>query len=66
MSTKEAPTKRGVYRTLLSSVVICAFLAFVNYRTTPHCLWIWWVVAGLGLVCLLEIINYLFLNDKKE
>lgn len=39
---------RWFIRRLTTCVVVCAFLAFVNWQTSPHYWWVLWVIAGMG------------------
>lgn len=43
-------------RRLVSYVVICAFLTFVNWMTSPHDWWVLWVIAGWGISILINVI----------
>jgi len=52
---------------VLRYVVINAFLAFVNWMTTPHYWWVGWVIAGWGLGLVLNIISgYLRLRAQER
>ena len=51
---------RWFIRRLTTCVVICAFLAFVNWQTSPHYWWVLWVIAGWGLNIALSLAWYLF------
>lgn len=52
---------------LLRYVLVCVFLAFVNWVATPSYWWVLWVIAGWGLGLSLNLINqYLELKLKKE
>ena len=46
-------------------VVVCAFLAFVNWQTSPHYWWVLWVIAGWGLNIALSLAWYLFDCDDE-
>ncbi len=51
----------------ISYVIVCAFLTFVNYTTTPHNWWVVWVIAGWGLGQLLSTCRYfLYGSDEDE
>lgn len=43
-------------RRLVSYVVICAFLTFVNWMTSLHDWWVLWVIAGWGVNILINVI----------
>jgi len=45
--------------------VVCAFLAFVNWQTSPHYWWVLWVIAGWGLNIALSLAWYLFDCDDE-
>ena len=50
---------------MTTCVVICAFLAFVNWQTSPHYWWVLWVIAGWGLNIALSLAWYLFDCDDE-
>ena len=50
---------------LTTCVVVCAFLAFVNWQTSPHYWWVLWVIAGWGLNIALSLAWYLFDCDDE-
>ena len=52
----QTPPFRPLVRTYL---VVCAFLAFVNWQTSPHYWWVAWVAAGWGLNLVLSLVWYL-------
>ena len=41
-------TKRKFIMSWVSYIVICGFLAIVNYATSDHYPWVLWVMAGWG------------------
>ena len=41
---------------ILRYIVICSFLAVVNYVTTPHYWWVLWVISGWVINLILEIV----------
>lgn len=52
--TNTSPDKRRLFgrwfaRRITTYLVVCAFLAFVNWQTSPHYWWVAWVAAGWGL-----------------
>lgn len=52
---------------VLRYVLVNAFLALVNWMTSPHYWWVLWVVAGWGLNLLLSIISrYMTHQIRKE
>ena len=57
---------RWFTRRLTTYAVICAFLALVNWHTSPHYWWVLWVVAGWGLNIVLSLIYHLFDCDEEE
>ena len=56
---------RWFIRRLTTCVVVCAFLAFVNWQTSPHYWWVLWVIAGWGLNIALSLAWYLFDCDDE-
>ena len=59
------PFARWFIRRLTTCVVVCAFLAFVNWQTSPHYWWVLWVIAGWGLNIALSLAWYLFDCDDE-
>lgn len=57
---------RWFYRRLTTYTVICTFLAFVNWQTSPHYWWVLWVIAGWGLGIVLSLLYYLFDCDDER
>ena len=57
---------RCFIRRLTTCVVICAFLAFVNWQTSPHYWWVVWVMAGWGLNLILSLAWYLTGCDEDK
>lgn len=52
---------------VLRYVLVNAFLALVNWMTSPHYWWVLWVIAGWGLNLLLNIISrYMAHQIRKE
>lgn len=52
---------------VLRYVLVNAFLALVNWMTSPHYWWVFWVIAGWGLNLLLNIISrYMAHQIRKE
>ncbi len=49
--------KRYFLMRLLQYAVINAFLAFVNWMTSPYYWWVLWVMAGWGIALVLDMIN---------
>ena len=45
--------------------MVCAFLAFVNWQTSPRYWWVLWVIAGWGLNIVLSLVWYLFDCDDE-
>lgn len=69
--TAEANAKRrrfarGFARQVIIWAVTCAFLAVVNWLTSPHYWWVLWVIGGWGLQLLLSLVFYLFDFDDEE
>ena len=60
----EKVTKARLLRELLYYVVICGFLAVVNWVTSPGTWWVLWVVGGWGLILLLQVGEWLI--DRQE
>lgn len=50
---------RRICRKIITYVVVCGFLAFINWITTPGNWWVLWVVAGWGLGVALQLCYYL-------
>lgn len=40
---------RYFIRRLADYAIVCGFLILVNWQTTPHRWWVFWVAAGWGL-----------------
>lgn len=58
---------RSLTRKIVSYIVVCAFLAFVNWLTTPGHWWVVWVIAGWGLGIVLSLLYYLLdCDDENE
>lgn len=52
---------------ILRYVLVNAFLALVNWMTSPHYWWVLWVIAGWGLNLLLSVLSrYMTHQVKKE
>ncbi len=47
---------RWFARRITTYFVVCAFLAFVNWQTSPHYWWVAWVAAGWGLNLVLSLV----------
>ena len=56
---------RWFTRRLTTYAVVCAFLAFVNWQTSPRYWWVLWVIAGWGLNIVLSLVWYLFDCDDE-
>lgn len=56
---------RWFSRHLTTYAVICSFLAFVNWQTSPQSWWVVWVIAGWGLYIVLALVRYLFDCDDE-
>lgn len=57
---------RSLTRKIVSYIVVCAFLAFVNWFTTPDRWWVVWVIAGWGLGIVLSLLYYLLDCDDEN
>jgi len=57
---------RKIASRLVSYIIVCAFLAFVNWMTTPGQWWVMWVMAGWGLGILLPAFKYLIGLDEED
>lgn len=62
--TNTSPDKRRLFgrwfaRRITTYLVVCAFLAFVNWQTSPHYWWVAWVAAGWGLNLVLSLVWHL-------
>ena len=53
-------------RRITTYLVVCAFLAFVNWYTSPHYWWVVWVMAGWGLNLILSLVWYLTGCDEDK
>lgn len=51
---------------VLRYVVICAFLAVVNWLTNPAYWWVLWVMAGWGINLVLSIVGHYVMGGEKE
>ena len=58
--------KRRLFRRITTYVAVCAFLAFVNWYTSPHYWWVVWVMAGWGLNLILSLVWYLTGCDEDK
>lgn len=57
---------RWFTRRITTYIVVCAFLAFVNWYTSPHYWWVAWVAAGWGLNLILSLVWYLTDSDDEN
>lgn len=62
--TRTAEEKRSRFgrwfaRKAISYMVVCAFLTFVNWFSSPGYWWVAWVWAGWGLSLILSLAYYL-------
>ena len=65
--TNTSPDKRRLFgrwfaRRITTYLVVCAFLAFVNWQTSPHYWWVAWVAAGFMLLSLALIVSGIILS----
>lgn len=65
MEEKKIVSGRGVLRHLLYYVVVCGFLAFINYINSPQYWWVLWVVAGWGIAVLLQVGEWLIYRKQE-
>lgn len=55
----------GIKMDLMRYVLVNAFLALVNWMTSPHYWWVFWVIGGWGLNLTLSILSrYLTYNSN--
>ena len=59
-------TKRKFIMSWVSYIVICGFLAIVNYATSDHYPWVLWVMAGWGLGQLIHTVDYMLARRKRR
>ncbi len=57
---------RRLTRKIITFVAGIAFLAFVNWQTSPHYWWVLWVIAGWGLGLMLAVLFHLFDCDEDD
>lgn len=57
---------RQFSRKVITYVVVCSFLLFVNWFSSPHYWWVAWVAAGWGLSLALSLTYYLIDCDDEE
>lgn len=57
---------RRLAKKIVTFVTVVAFLAFVNWQTTPGHWWVVWVIAGWGLALALSALFYLFDCEEEE
>lgn len=48
--------RKQTLREWITYFVICSFLVFLNWMTSPHYWWVAWVIAGWGLNLLLKFL----------
>ena len=58
-------TKRKFIMSWDSYIVICGFLAIVNYATSDHYPWVLWVMAGWGLGQLIHTVDYMLARAER-
>lgn len=47
--TATSKMDRRLIREWVTYIVVCLFLTFVNWMTSPHRWWVLWVIAAWGL-----------------
>lgn len=57
---------RQFCRKVITYVVVCSFLLFVNWFSSPHYWWVAWVAAGWGLGLMLSLTYYLIDCDDEK
>lgn len=57
---------RWFTRRVTTYIVVCLFLTFVNWSTSPDYWWVAWVAAGWGLNLCLSLVWYLTDCDDDE
>ncbi|WP_295937118.1 2TM domain-containing protein [uncultured Alistipes sp.] len=65
-SEKRRNIDRSLVRRLITYVVVCTFLVFVNWQTSPNYWWVLWVMAGWGLGIVLPLVMYLVGCDDER
>lgn len=55
---KRSRFTRWFSRKAITYLVICGFLTFVNWYTSPAYWWVVWVIAGWGLGLALSLLYY--------
>lgn len=65
-SDKRARFGRWFARKAISYVVVCTFLTFANWFSSPHYWWVAWVWAGWGLSLALSLAYYLVDCDDER
>ena len=58
-------TKRKFIMSWVSYIVICGFLAIVNYATSDHYPWVLWGMAGWGLGQLIHTVDYMLARAER-
>lgn len=66
MNEKKQRLNRKIIRNAITYLVVCSFLTFVNYQTTPRYWWVLWVWAGWGIGVALPILFHLTHCEEEE
>lgn len=72
MATTPTPEQSGhriprrILRQASTFVIVCAFLTFVNYMTSPGHWWVLWIIAGWGLSLGISLLHHWIGWDDDE
>lgn len=63
---KQRAFTRNLARRTVTYIVVCAFLAFVNFMTSPGHWWVLWVIAGWGIGIIIPVLHLLLGCEDTE
>ncbi len=72
MATTRTPEQSGrriprrILRQAGTFVIVCVFLTFVNYMTSPGHWWVLWIIAGWGLSLSISLLHHWIGRDDDE
>lgn len=63
---KNLPAKAQFQRRALRLILTCAVVLIINHVVTPGLNWSLWVVGGLVIAFLYDLIDFFFINRHKN